>query len=105
MLEKLASIEWQKLTHAYGDASDVSDLIRALSSSDTKTREDAIYALNGNIWHQGTVYEATSYVVPFLIELLEHDEVQDKNALLELLAALAHGHSYQEVHQDMEARV
>ena len=36
-LEKLDSIDWASLKHAYGSAADVPDLIRALASSDKKT--------------------------------------------------------------------
>ena len=104
MLENLDKIEWQSLNHAYGEASDVPGLIRALASRDKEVREATIYELYGNIYHQGTVYEATSYAVPFLLELLESDEVQGKDDVLVLLFHLARGHSYKEVHQAIQAR-
>ncbi len=105
MLEQLDAIHWQRLDHAYGEASDVPDLIRALASRDEETRQGALYALYGTIWHQGTVYEATSYAVPFLIELLANDDVQGKEEILQFLVHLAHGHSYKAVHQSFEARM
>lgn len=104
MLENLDKIAWQDLNHAYGEASDVPDLIRTLASRSKETREAAIYELYGNIWHQGTVYEATSYAAPFLIELLGSDKVQGKDAILVLLFHLASGHSYKEVHRSIQAR-
>lgn len=102
MLENLDKINWASLGHAYGPADDVPALIRQLASPDAEVRDETYYELHGNIWHQGTVYEATGYAVPFLIELLEVPEVEDKNQLLYLLEAIAHGSSYNEAHQDLE---
>ncbi len=65
MLEGLEGIDWGSLHHAYGAASDVPGLLRALASPRRKKRSRAIYDLYGNIWHQGTVYEATAYAVPW----------------------------------------
>lgn len=94
MLEGLDNIQWGQLNHAYGSADDVPDLIRALAHEDDDIRDKTLYALYGNIWHQGTVYEATPYAVPFLIELLSIDHVTRKYDILILLAHLAHGTSY-----------
>ncbi len=68
MFYKLNNIEWNKLSHAYGDASDVPELIEGLLSSDKKVFEEAIYELFGNIWHQGTVYEATPKAIPCTVK-------------------------------------
>ncbi len=100
MLENLDEIPWEKLEHAYGEAKDVPGLIRKLASKDIKEREDALWYLYGNIWHQGTVYEATSFAVPFLIELLENP-VPDKDKILVYLSNVASGYSYLDVHQNM----
>lgn len=108
MLENLDTIDWRNLHHAYGPANDVPDLIRALVSNDEEERQSAIFELYGNIWHQDTVYEATAYAVPFLIELLESERAQDKDEILGLLAALANGSSspalYQKQAHDAVAR-
>src|SRR5262249_10629857 len=50
-------------------------------------------------WHQDTVYEATAYAVPFLIELLESENVLSKNEILVLLGTLASSSSSQAIHQ------
>lgn len=118
----LDEIDWHSLTHAYGPASDVPGQIRDLASPDAETRRQAMHALYGNIWHQGTVYEATAYAVPFLIELLEaqdlpnhdlsnHDLsnkdqpnaniVPPKDEILILLSNLANGSSYMDAHQHL----
>lgn len=98
MLEGLDSIDWQHLTHAYGPATDVPDLIHALASVDKQTYEQALHELYGNIWHQGTVYEATAYAVPFLVELLTYESIEDKAGILALLSCIATGSSYLDVH-------
>lgn len=101
MLENLDKIDWSNLGHAYGPAEDVPDLLRSLASADEDERSNAIHDLCGNIWHQGTVYQATAYAVPFLLELLESPEVGGKDDILVLLAHLARGTSYHDVHQHL----
>lgn len=100
MFEGLDKINWEELEHAYGSARDVPDLIRALAVDDDDIREKTLYTLYGNIWHQGTVYQATPYAVPFLIELVKSPDVTRKYDLLIYLAHLAHGYSYLDMHGD-----
>jgi hypothetical protein len=57
--------------------------------------------LLGSVWHQGTVYSVSAYVVPFLIELLAAQEVKDKPSIIVLLASIAGGHGYYEVHEPL----
>ena len=57
MLEGLDLVPWAKLKHAYGEAPGI---LRALAAGDA----EGLDALFGNIWHQGTVYPATSHAVP-----------------------------------------
>ena len=100
MLDRLERVDWSGLQHAYGQASDVPALLRALVSSEKETRDEALYELYGNIWHQGTVYQATAFAVPFLIEILAAK--CDKPAILRFLAHLANGSSYLAVHKPRE---
>jgi hypothetical protein len=100
MLEGLDRIDWSKLGHAYGPATDVPGLLRQLASADIDDRKNAMHELYGNIWHQGTVYEASAHAVSFLIELLQAEDVGGKDEILILLADLAQGTSYHDVHQD-----
>lgn len=86
MLEGLDKINWSKLHHAFGKASDVPNWIRALLSEDKQIRENAIYELSENLLHQNTVSEASYHAIPFLIELLEEPATPDKADIAMLLA-------------------
>jgi hypothetical protein len=94
MLEKLDEIDWSQLHHAYGEASDVPLFIRHLLSKNSAVVDKAVYELFGNIWHQGTVYEASAFAVPFLQELLKSSEIktQTKKSIAALLASMADSH-------------
>jgi hypothetical protein len=90
--DRLEEVPWAELEHAYGAATDVPDLLRALGSPEPGVRENARHLLYGNIFHQGTRYEASAYAAPFLLELLADPATADRQALLELLASLAIGY-------------
>src|SRR5258708_18158617 len=98
MLDGLAAIDWGGLCHAYGDADDVPGALRSLLSPDPKAREQAIGEVYGSIWHQGTVYSASAAAVPFLYELLTAPEVPGKPEIAHLLACIADGRGYFDVH-------
>jgi hypothetical protein len=73
MLETLDQVDWSQLGHAYGRATDVPEMLRALAAPDRARGEWAVEALAGSIGHQGTVYDATAPAVPFLIEILRNN--------------------------------
>ena len=99
MFKGLDDIEWGRLEHAYGAASDVPALIRDLTAKDEQVVEGAIYELFGTIYHQGTVYPASVPAVPFLAEALGSMAPKYQAQLLGLLRALAEGHGYYDVHR------
>ncbi|MFF4763322.1 hypothetical protein [Streptomyces sp. NPDC001292] len=86
--DELDNVQWHVLTHAYGSAEDVPELIRALYRGDEETAGEAIYELYGNIYHQGTVYPASAPAVPFLAHAVRHAPGK-RDELLMLLAVLA----------------
>ena len=69
LLAGLDDVPWGMLAHAYGTADDVPKVLRAIASGDADTAAEAVDELFCNIWHQGTVYEATPYAVPFLARM------------------------------------
>ena len=93
MLERLHTVDWNALTHAYGPAGDVPGLIQGLTAADRQARKDAYWELYGNIFHQGTRYPATAPAVPFLLELLADPGTPDRHELLLLLTHLVCGSS------------
>lgn len=104
MFEGLDAIDWASLSHAYGSASDVPDLLRLLLSEDQQIREDALIELFGNIHHQGTIYEASSYAIPFLVELMNCPAFSGKDDIAMLIICIAAGRGYYEVHATGERR-
>lgn len=92
MFEQLDEIDWASLNHAYGSAEDVPDLMRNLASDDEKIRQDAFWTAYGNIFHQGTRYQATAPAVPFLLEILGQPDYPDKGEVMTLLAHLVMGY-------------
>lgn len=106
-MNDLDEIPWKDLTHAYGSAEDVPDLLRALrtASPDVRGEGTPLWELFGNIWHQGTVYEATAYAVPFLIELVMDQRTPDRIGILNLLSEIACGSSYLDVEGDERGEI
>ncbi len=98
-LEGSETVDWLNLEHAYGSAEDIPDQLLALASRDKEAGGKAINSFYGNIYHQGTTYQATSYAVPFLQQILADEQNPLRAEILMLLVHLAFGTSYHEVHQ------
>jgi len=92
VLKRLDEVDWAGLEHAYGPATDVPDQVRALRSPDAKTRDDGLWRLFGNIFHQGSRYEAASHATPFLVEVLAAEDTVNRVGVLELLTSIAIGY-------------
>ena len=89
VLEGIDEIDWPSLRDCYGSARDVPRYIRELAASDTADWNEPIENLFTHICHQGTVYEATAFAVPYLIELLTHPEIKPRHWVLYLLGDIA----------------
>lgn len=63
--------DWSALTHAYGPATDVPDLLAGLRSADPSA---AVERFHSALLHQGSVYDATVAVLPYLFELTTGSE-------------------------------
>jgi hypothetical protein len=101
VLDDLDQVGWRDLRHAYGTAEDMPDLIRALANPSRDARSEVWHQLYGNIWHQGTIYEATPYAVPFLIELAASPQTPARFEILSYLGLLADGLSYVAQHKGL----
>jgi hypothetical protein len=91
-LRGLDDVDWANVKHAYGPATDVPSVIRALMSPDPEKREQALHRLYSNIFHQGTRYQATPYAVPFLLEMLRDPSTHERADIVDLLASIAIGY-------------
>jgi len=84
------NVPWQLLSHAYGSAIDVPQILIDLESDDEDIRDDAIY---GGLWsavfHQYTLYSATPYTIPFVIKILRKPNVLAVDQLLHFIRCCA----------------
>lgn len=97
-LEKAKATDWSKLRHAYGEASDIPALLELLISNDEVTQDQAFDEFCTNIYHQGSTYSATGFVIPFFIELINRKPSQALGAkLFYLLGSIYEGHPRHEV--------
>jgi HEAT repeat protein len=105
IFEDLQSIPWADLSHAYGKASDVPLQLKDLVSEEKEKRQKALYELCSSVCHQGTIYEVTSYVVPFLVRILRSHQTPDREFVAGLLAAIANGSGYFGVHAQVDSQL
>jgi hypothetical protein len=92
MLEALDQVDWKSLGHAYGAAEDVPQQIRDLRSNEKEKRARASWELFGDIFHQGSRFEASAYAVPFLVQVAVAPDTQDREVVVALIGALAVGY-------------
>lgn len=88
MLNNLEQVKWGSLKTCHGSGSEVPKRILELTSNDAEIRAQALDILYDSLQHQGDICEVTSYVVPFLVELISHDQTQDKANTLDLLVTV-----------------
>lgn len=89
MLE-LDSPRWQELSHAYGPAGDVTDLLKQAASlppiSNWKT--EPYYSLWSMLCHQGDVYSASYAAVPHLLAICKSNPSSPNHNLLQLIVCI-----------------
>lgn len=101
MLNGLDAIDWSSFEDAYGNAGETPHRLRALLSDDEEVRREALGELFGSVWHQGTIYSVSARVIPFLVELIGAPQVKEKEPIVVLLASIAGGRGYYEVHEPL----
>jgi len=105
-LDELDQVDWSRLQHAYGRgvvslgaanmslgiAGDVARSLAALRDDPSSAIGEGLYS---NVCHQGTVYEATAYAVPFIAAVAAGDIPDEiRLPLLVLLGDISIGGSY-----------
>jgi hypothetical protein len=89
MIEGLERVAWAELSHAYGPADDVPDLLRRMAGTDETDVITAQEELRGNVLHQGGVCTATAPTVPFLGALLADPATVHPGGIAHLLGDMA----------------
>ncbi len=89
-MDKLDQIPWNQM-----EAGEVPALLRKLRTAppDFSNDEAPLWLLYDALCHQGTVCEASSYAVPFLLELAASPKTPDRIGVLLVLADIAQGES------------
>src|SRR5262245_13362232 len=90
------------MSHAYGPADEVPDLLRELVSEDPAVRESALDEMYGAVHHQGDVYECTVASIPFLLEAAALPDLPGRSGIVQLLASIG-GADWDEVDDGDEA--
>ncbi|MCB0032866.1 MAG: hypothetical protein KDE51_02510 [Anaerolineales bacterium] len=102
MFDTLNDIDWTNLSHAYGSAEKAPTLLRQLAFGTEGEQEDALNWLWNDYVHQGSRYDGTYHLIPFLFELLESNQFPKPHELINLLLAYGVGEAFlPEVH-DLE---
>ncbi|THV24253.1 HEAT repeat domain-containing protein [Glycomyces paridis] len=83
-----AGLDWAGLDHAYGPAGDVPEWLRQMRSPDPEARSRAFGDLYNQVLHQGSVYEATAAVVPFVAAVADAPDTPDRGSTVAYLAAI-----------------
>jgi hypothetical protein len=91
MLETLDSVDFSKVQHAYGPATDLPQHLRALASEDARQRRAALEWFSMSVNHQGAITPAALPAAPFLVELASEPKSKERPWLLSFLAELAVG--------------
>src|SRR5262245_22559878 len=82
--DEIETVSWANLHHAYGPATDVPDLLRALMNPEAASRDireaaenskrsvfdQVTWVLWRNVFHQGSVWQVSATTVPFLAAIL-----------------------------------
>jgi hypothetical protein len=93
--EELGRIDWDRLRLSTGFASVVpAALLRLASSSNSDEGQSAYWELDNSIVIQGSLFEASEFVIPYILDLSISAPEHVRELALELLIQLAAGQSH-----------
>lgn len=84
-------VDWSSVSHAYGPATEIPSLLRSVRSGSQQVRQRAYQELAGLVVDQGSRFEASAAVAPYLIQLVADPGAPDRFAACQVLAAIAVG--------------
>ena len=83
----LDSPKWSELSHAYGDASDIPNLLRRLENMHSEEGEkEPWFSIWSSLAHQGDVYSASFATVPHIVRILSQDPTKADYSFFEFPA-------------------
>lgn len=96
MLENLDSVDWSNIDGAYGSATNVPALFRAVDGAQSIAEFEKAYGELFNVVnHQGTIYEATAPASRFIIQMLETtNDTNRRNYHLSILTEMLRNSQY-----------
>ncbi|WP_157429999.1 hypothetical protein [Actinomadura oligospora] len=89
MAASIDEIDWASLGDAYGPADAFPQMLKDATDPDPEVRDEALHELFGSIYHQGTLYTATPYAVPFVVRAVTDPATPGRAGLVHLLGAIA----------------
>ncbi len=84
-----AVTDWAALSHAYGPANDVPELLAAISAGVGPDAQEALEELFTVLYHQGSTYPATEEALPYLVDLALDGPPEHRPSLTSFLGSLA----------------
>ncbi|GLW35277.1 hypothetical protein Areg01_82130 [Actinoplanes regularis] len=90
-LSGLHEMAWASLRGPHHSSEDVPTQLTALRSADPVVRGRALNALDGAVLHQGTRWQVSAHVVPFLVRLIDDPGTPDRPDLTALLREIGLG--------------
>ncbi|WP_432854251.1 hypothetical protein ACQPXB_19740 [Amycolatopsis sp. CA-161197] len=84
-------VDWARLSHAYGPATDVPAMLAGMVSADELDRGVALDQFEGAVFHQQSLYDSTVASLPFLLDAVATPGLPGRGEILELLAAIGRG--------------
>lgn len=82
MWDDLLRVDWGRLTHAYGWAQGMPEILRKMIARDETARAEGWDAFWGAINHQGDYYDSTVAAIPFLIEAVADSGTPERANIL-----------------------
>jgi HEAT repeat protein len=82
MWENMLRVDWARLSHAYGYARNVPEILRQIIAPEDKARDEGWNGFCGVVNHQGDFYDSTVAAIPFLVEAVDRPEVPDRTRIL-----------------------
>jgi hypothetical protein len=91
LADELARIPWSTLDVASGKAGHVPKALLGLLSPDETVRNTSYWQLDNEVVCQSDLYEASYFVVPFLLKMLHEPVRYGRDRIYDLLFEIANG--------------